>query len=154
MIYEIVEVEANYPGLLELAKSIDFRKPEFLTEQEDYFVSSHILAAIENDNIFGFIRFVVQQLGIDEERSPIIFGDKILFEAKVLSFGVKPEYRNKGIGRVLQMETMQVAKKLDCYQLRSKSNYEAKANYCLKISMGFGIHPYYKGDAVYFVKAL
>lgn len=150
----IIEVDKNYPDLLELAKNINPLKPKFLIEEQDYFISSHILAIVINESILGFIRFAVQELGIDEGRSPIIFNSKILTEAKILSFGVIEEYHNKGIGRELQKEAMKLAKEKGCYQLRSKSAYESEANYHLKIKMGFGIQPYHKGDAVYFVKAL
>ena len=130
-------------------------------EQEPYievraghFRSSHVFAAVVDGRPVGFLRFVVQRLGEDEGRPPIVFRERVLNEAKIIAFGVLPEERNRGIGRSLQQEAMRRAEALNCCQVRSRSDYGNDANYHLKISLGFGIQPSLGDDSVYFVKAL
>ncbi len=96
----------------------------------------------------------MQRLGEDEGRPPIVFRDKVLYEAKIIAFGVLPKERNQGIGRSLQLEAMGRARELNCCQVRSRSDYGNDANFHLKTSMGFGIQPSLEDDSVYFVKAL
>lgn len=126
----------------------------YVEVQEEHFRSSHLLAALMDDQPVGFLRFVVQRLGEGEERPPIVFQGEILYEAKIIAFGVLPQERNRGIGRSLQLEAMKQAQDLNCCQVRSRSDYGKDANYHLKISLGFGIQPSLENDSVYFVKAL
>ncbi len=126
----------------------------YIEAQAGHFRSSHVLAAIMEDRPLGFLRFVVQRLGEDEGRPPIVFRDRTLCEAKIIAFGVLAEERNRGIGRSLQKEAMGRARALDCSQVRSRSDYGNSANYHLKISLGFGIQPSLEDDSVYFVMAL
>jgi GNAT superfamily N-acetyltransferase len=155
MIIEIDDTHTLWPELLELVKSVEQRL-EWLTSKEDYHLSNHVLVAVENNVLIGFLRFTVREFGwpLGDGISPITFNGKKLIEAKVETFGVRKNYQNKGVGRVLQKETMKRAKEIGCYQLRSKSACHAKANYHLKISLGFGVQPHRKEQAVYFVKAL
>lgn len=126
----------------------------YIEVQAGHFSSSHVFAALVEGQPVGFLRFVVQRLGEDEGRPPIVFRDKVLDEAKIIAFGVLPEERNQGIGRSLQLEAMGRAGELNCCQVRSRSDYGNDANYHLKISLGFGIQPSLEDDSVYFVKAL
>ncbi len=126
----------------------------YVQVQAEHFRASHILAALVNGQLVGFLRFVVQRLGEDEGRPPIVFREQTLYEAKIIAFGVLPEERNLGIGRSLQQEAMRRAKALNCCQVRSRSAYGNDANYHLKISLGFGIQPSLENDSVYFIKAL
>lgn len=155
--FNIIEIDKDHKiwnNLLELATTIDKTNRTWLTDYPDYLISSHILVAITDKKPLGFLRFSIQQIGVEENRPPIIFNNQKLIEAKVLAFGVVKEFRNLGIGRALQIETMKLAKKLGCYQLRSKSAYPSEANYHLKISMNFGIQLHHKSESVYFIKAL
>ncbi len=127
---------------------------DYVQVQAGHFRSSHLLAALVNRRPAGFLRFVVQRLGEDEGRPPIEFRDQVLYEAKIIAFGVLPEERNQGIGRSLQQEAMRRAEALNCCQVRSRSAYGNDANYHLKISLGFGIQPSLENDSVYFIKAL
>ena len=126
----------------------------WMQAQADHFRSSQVLAAFAEGEPVGFLRFVVQRLGEDEERPPIHFKDHALTEAKIIAFGVVPDYRNQGIGRALQQAAMQRAKELGCYQVRSSSDYANTANFHLKIALGVGIQPSLENDSVYFVKIL
>ena len=127
---------------------------DWMQAQAAHFLSSQVFAAFAGGEPVGFLRFVVQRLGEDEERPPIHFKDHALTEAKIIAFGVVPDYRNQGIGRALQQAAMQRAKELGCYQIRSRSDYANAANFHLKIALGFGIQPSLENDSVYFVKIL
>ena len=126
----------------------------WMQTRADHFRSSHVFAAFAGGEPVGFLRFVVQRLGEDEERPPIRFKDQTLTEAKIIAFGVVTDHRNQGIGRALQQVAMQRAKELGCYQVRSRSDYANAANFHLKIALGFGIQPSLENDSVYFVKIL
>ncbi len=158
MDYRIFEINKNSKGwdsLIEMSTAVDSMNPKWLTVQESYFISDCILVAETNNQVAGFLRLVTQQIGREEKRFPVKFGgEKVLTEGKVRAFGVAAKYRNKGIGRALQVEAMERARAKGCYQLRSRSPYEAQENYSLKISLGFGVHPSLTSDSVYFVKAL
>ena len=126
----------------------------YIEVKAEHFRSSHVFAALVESRPVGFLRFVVQRLGEDEGRPPIVFRERVLYEAKIIAFGVLPEERNQGIGRSLQLEAIRRAQVLGCCQVRSRSAYENDANYHLKISMGFGIQPSLENDSVYFLMAL
>jgi GNAT superfamily N-acetyltransferase len=153
-IVEIDEGHTSWNTLLEVAPSIGEAIVKQLTLQADHFRTNHILVALLDEQSIGVLRFVTQRLGEDEARPPIVFKAKTLIEAKVIAFGVVPEYRNQGIGRALQKTAMSLAREEGCYQFRSRSWYDAKANYHLKISMGCGIQPSLQDDSVYFIKVL
>lgn len=124
----------------------------------DFHQSSHALVAVVKDEVAGFLRFTVQEIGPDRDLPAVHFKGAALTEAKVLAFGVKAHFQNLGIGKALQEQTIQQAKVLGCYQVRSHSGGESKANHHLKLSLGFGVHPTLKDDddphGVFFVKTL
>jgi GNAT superfamily N-acetyltransferase len=157
MQYRIIEVEQGHSiwnALLEVAPSIGEEIVRQLTLQIDWAKSNHILVAMSGERPVGVLRFVTQRLGEDEERPPIVFRGETLVEGKVISFGVVPEYRNRGIGRALQEKAIELAREAGCYQLRSRSWYHSKANFHLKMSMGSGIQPSLQDDSVYFIIVL
>ncbi|MEM7129444.1 MAG: GNAT family N-acetyltransferase [Chloroflexota bacterium] len=138
--------------LMGTVKSLN--QTNWVTIQADHFQSSHMLVATVNEQTVGFLRFIIQRLGEDEERPPIAFKGKTLYEAKIIAFGVVPEVRNQGIGRMLQEAAQVHARELGCYQIRSRSSYGNDANYHLKIDMGFAIQPSLENDSVYFMITL
>jgi GNAT superfamily N-acetyltransferase len=83
-----------------------------------------------------------------------VFIGETLVEGKVIAFGVVPECRNQGLGRVLQERAIGLAREKGCYQLRSRSWYQSQANFHLKRSMGSGIQPSLQDDSVYFIIVL
>ena len=151
-IIEISEESQTWRHLWPVVELLNQQR--YVQVQAGHFRSSHVLAALVNDRPVGFLRFVVQRIGEDEGRPPILFLGRTLFEAKIIAFGVLPKERNRGIGRALQQEAVRHAHELNCCQVRSRSNYGNDANYHLKISLGFGIQPSLEKDSVYFVKAL
>ena len=102
----------------------------------------YFLAAKQEGKIVGFLMFVVWDIGPnDRGHPPVEMDGKKLREAKIIAFGVKKAYRRRGIGRALQEYTLQRAKELDCYQVRSVSDMDHPENHQLKLSMGFAVEP-------------
>ena len=151
-IVEVTEESRLWKQLWTVIEQLE--QQPYIEVQAGHFRSSHMFAALVEGRPVGFLRFVVQRLGEDEGRPPIVFRDEVLYEAKIIAFGVLPEERNQGIGRSLQQKAMKRAEALGCCQVRSRSDYGNDANYHLKMSLGFGIQPSLEDDSVYFVKAL
>ena len=119
--------------------------------------SSHLLVALDNDRVVGFLRYILQEIGADQGRPSVEYQGQPLLEAKVLAFGVLPEHRNQGIGRALQEDLLAQAKRKGCYQIRSRSSGDNRANHHLKLSLGFAVHPIATSKdecGVYFVMPL
>jgi GNAT superfamily N-acetyltransferase len=123
----------------------------------DWHLSSHFLVAHRDEAPLGFLRYVVQYIGADAGWSPIRLNEEPLTEAKVIAFGVAPAHRRQGIGSRLQVRLIEQATAIGCYQVRSRSDENNIANYQLKLSLGFAIHPLDKTndrDGVYFILPL
>ena len=149
------ETHPRWSELMQLAVAVE--QDRWMTIQFDWHLSSHMLVALQNDQVVGFLRLVRQEIGADMERPSVTHNNTPLIEAKVMTFAVAESHRNQGIGRLLQNAAMRAAKRLGCYQLRSFSNGTRPANHHLKISMGFGIHPHVRADdnqGVFFVMPL
>ena len=151
-IAEIAEDAPLWPQVWSVVELLN--QERYVQVQAEHFRSSHLLVALLDERPIGFLRFVVQRLGEDEERPPIVFRGRTLYEAKIIAFGVLPQERNRGFGRSLQLAAMGRAQELNCCQVRSRSAYGKDANFHLKISLGFGIQPSLENDSVYFIKSL
>ncbi len=119
--------------------------------------SSHLLAACLDGRVVGFLRFVVQPIGAEEEHQPLEWGGEPLLEAKILAFGVVPAMRRRGIGWGLQEAALEEARRLGCYQVRSHSAGKNSENHRLKLAMGFAVQPVIRGEdrqGVYFILPL
>ncbi|MBN1964407.1 MAG: GNAT family N-acetyltransferase [Anaerolineae bacterium] len=84
-----------------------------------------------------------------------------LQELFVQTFAVEAAYRRHGYGRALQLAALVLTRELGCHQLRSWSSLDKPANYALKLSLGFAVHPAisptsagYDVSGVYFIKAV
>ncbi len=133
------------------------QQTRFLTFEAEWHHSSHVLVALREASIVGFLRFVVQEIGPDNEQASVSLNGVALTEAKVVAFGVIAEVRNQGIGRMLQQATLEWAYELGCYQVRSHSAGKSRANHHLKLSMGFAVHPIVRDDdlnGAYFIMPL
>ena len=133
------------------------QQAEWLATRADWHLSTHVLVAQQGEQIVGFLRFVTQVIGVEEDHDPVALEGISLTEAKVLAFGVGQAQRRRGIGRALQEAALRRAKALGCYQVRSHSDGSYEANHQLKLVMGFGVHPIVRGNdtrGVYFVMPL
>lgn len=102
----------------------------------------YFLVAKQEGKIVGFLMFVVWDIGPnDRDHPPIQLDGNTLREVKIIAFGVKKACRRQGIGRALQEYTLERAKELDCYQVRSVSDMDHSENHQLKLSMGFAVEP-------------
>lgn len=105
------------------------------------------LAAAIGDRIVGNLCLRYQPIAIppadpDGEPTPLIGpGGQPFTELFVCEFAVDQEYRRQGHGRELQLAGMALARELGCYQMRSWSSLDKEANYALKMSLGFALHP-------------
>ncbi|RIK36611.1 MAG: hypothetical protein DCC55_26835 [Chloroflexi bacterium] len=107
----------------------------------DWHLSSHMLVAHQDGKVAGFLRYVVQHIGVEDDLAPVVLHGELLTEAKVLAFGVAPDQRRRGIGRRLQQRLIADARGHGCYQIRSHSSAANKANHHLKLALGFAIQP-------------
>jgi GNAT superfamily N-acetyltransferase len=154
LILEIDEQHALWGQLLAMAAALGEAETTRLTLQGEHFKASQVLAAFAGDQPAGYLRFITQRLGEDENRPLVAFNGQVLVEAKIIGFAVLPEYRNRGLGRALQREAIRRAREAGCYQIRSRSHARHAANHHLKIALGFAIQPSLEDDSVYFVMKL
>jgi GNAT superfamily N-acetyltransferase len=113
-----------------------------------------VLGAFRGDDCVGFLRYVVQWIGADCGRPPILRNGQRLREGYVETFGVAPSARRQGIGEALQLHAMDQCRSLGCYQIRSRSPVTSVENYALKLKMGYVVHPSEENDSYYFVLRL
>jgi GNAT superfamily N-acetyltransferase len=139
----IEEWEANHPRWYEMSELVDqLNQTAWINFTADWHQSSHMLAALDSGQVIGFLRYVVQPIGPDENLSSFTFNGKVLLEAKVIAFGVTPDRRRQGIGRTLQEKLIQLCLSQGVYQIRSHSSLKNVENHALKTALGFGIHPF------------
>lgn len=142
----------KYDELLVTAGRLDQAK--YISVVRDHYETWTLLGAFDAHQCVGFLRFVIQILGTEEGRTPIVQNDRPLREGYVEAFGVLPEYRRQGIGQCLQECAIKRCKEQGCFQMRSRSPVTSVENYALKIKMGYAIHPDHEHDSYYFIKTL
>jgi GNAT superfamily N-acetyltransferase len=123
----------------------------------EWHLSSHMLVAYCDGTVVGFLRYVIQQIGVEDDLPPVTLDGQPLIEAKVLAFGVAVDARRQGIGRRLQQRLIADARRHGCYQIRSHSGTANQANHRLKLSLGFAIQPvppHGRRDGAYFLLPL
>ena len=157
----LLRIEAwspEHPGWPELRALIDGEgQRDWVAFHVEFHLSDHVLVALEEEALIGFLRFVVQEIGPDMDAARVMLNGTALTEAKILAFGVLEERRGSGVGRALQQAAIELAQGSDCYQIRSHSSGNNAANHHLKLSMGFGVHPVVRGEdrgGVYFIPPL
>ena len=154
----IAEWEPDHPRWPEvLAAVAALGQADWAAASAPWHRSAHLLVAQGDGAVAGFLRFVVQEIGPELDRPPVMLDERTLTEAKVLAFGVLPAFRERGIGRALQEAAIARAARLGCHQVRSHSGGANTANHRLKLSLGFGVHPIVRGEdttGAYFVLPL
>ena len=139
-IEELPEDHPDWQQLVQVMDEVGQKSAAFNTHFIPF--PRHFIVARQGKAIVGYLMFVVWEIGPHDRDQPLVqFNGEALTEAKIIAFGVKEAYRRQGIGRALQERTLQLARDLGCYQVRSVSNHERQANHQLKLSMGFGVEP-------------
>jgi GNAT superfamily N-acetyltransferase len=105
-------------------------------------------AALADGDAVGSISLIRQEITIPEtdwagDRDRVLRDEheNPFYEILVQTFRVNQVHRRKGYGRALQQAALNFAKESGCMQMRSWSSLDKKANYALKLSLGFGFHP-------------
>ena len=92
---EIAEDAPLWPQVWSVVELLN--QERYVQVQAEHFRSSHLLVALLDERPIGFLRFVVQRLGEDEERPPIVFRGRTLYEAKIIAFGIQPSLENDSV---------------------------------------------------------
>lgn len=130
-----------HPRWPELMSLPDVRDLDLEAKTQAWHLGTYTLVALEDDEIAGVLRFWTQVIGLDEDRPPSIVDGRPAIEAKVVTLYVIGRYRRRGVGRRLQVAAVLWARELGCYQVRSRSSYDATGNHAMKGSLGFGVSP-------------
>jgi ribosomal protein S18 acetylase RimI-like enzyme len=138
--------------VLALADELDQRRyVERVYEHSD---QTFLLGAFEDDACVGFLLLLIQVIGRDAGRPPILRDETPLREGYVEAFAVHSRYRRRGIGQRLQEHAMELSSARGCYQIRSRSPLTSPENYALKLKMGYAIHPSEENDSYFFIKRI
>lgn len=110
----------------------------------------HVLVAEDAGRVVGSLGLRLQPIvapetdwSRKEERDPRLAdaNGRPLTETFVQAFFVEKGWRRRGIGRRLQEAGLALTRELGACQMRSWSSLDRPANYRLKRSMGFAMHP-------------
>lgn len=145
----------RYPELTALIARLE--QEDWVAFKADWHLADHMIVALSDGAVVGFLRYVIQEIGVEEDQPSFMLDGEPLREVKVIAFGVAPEHRRKGIGRALQERLIEESRTAGLYQIRSHSSANNVENHRLKISMGFTIHPLPVGkdkDGAYFILPL
>lgn len=151
----ISEVEQHtpaYAALLVLGEQLN--QATYLAAREPYIERSVLLGAFHQQQCLGLLRLVLQVIGSEHSRTPIVVAGRPLREGYVEAFGVAPAYRRQGIGQRLQQHAIALCRQEQCYQIRSRSPISSVENYALKLKLGYAIQPSHANDSYYFIKTL
>lgn len=148
-----VEVQAGsraYHALLHVADQRD--QARYIAVHAPHIDESPLLGAFAAEQCVGFLRLVIQVLGREYARTPIVVADEALQEGYVAAFGVVPAYRRRGIGQRLQARTIKLCRERGCYQSRSRSPIARVENDALKLKLDYAIQPSHENDSYSFIK--
>jgi GNAT superfamily N-acetyltransferase len=153
-IREVSEQTEEYNQILAVAEQLN--QARYIPARETYSDISILFGAFTyQDQCVGFLRFLIQSIGCDWQRPPILDATgRPLREGYVEAFGVLPSYRRLTIGQALQERAIAYCRDQKCYQIRSRSPITSVENYALKLKMGYAIHPSHENDSYYFIKTL
>ena len=142
------------PGASVLALAESLAQSKYLERRYDHAKEQQVLASFDDERAVGFLLLLVQVIGAEEGRSPLVVHGEALTEGYVNAFGVDPAYRRRGVGRLLQEAAIAYCRSVGCYQIRSRSPITATENYALKLAMGYTIQPSNENDSYYFIKRI
>lgn len=144
---------ADFELVLELAADV-LAQDRALTTAIPAALESHVLGAFEGGRCAGFLRYLIQVIGAEEGRPPVLRDGRALTEGYVEAFGVDPRLRRRGIGAALQEQAIRRCRAAGCYQMRSRSPVTSTENYALKLAVGYVVQPSTENDSYYFLLRL
>ena len=150
---EVRHGTAQFDGVLALAAAV-LTQDRHLTSRFAAAQESHVLGAFDGSRCVGFLRYLIQVIGAEEGRPPVMNNGAPLREGFVEAFGVDPQLRRRGIGTALQRYAAQQCRNAGCYQMRSRSPVTSVENYALKVAAGYVLHPSHENDSYYFLLRL
>jgi len=109
------------------------------------------LALFTRGRCVGFLRYLIQVIGAEAGRPPVMHHGQPLSEGYVEAFGVDPQARRRGIGTALQRHAARQCRIAGCYQMCSRSPVTSSENYALKIAAGYVLHPSHENDSYHFL---
>lgn len=153
VVTEVVPGSERFEMLLELADSV-LGQARYVVSEIPTAFDSCVLGAFDASGCAGFLRYVVQVIGADAGRPPVVRDAVALTEGFVEAFGVAPRARRRGIGSALQAAAQERCRAIGCHQIRSRSPVTSIENYHLKVDAGYVLHPSAENDSYYFVLKL
>jgi GNAT superfamily N-acetyltransferase len=148
-LFTIEEWDEAHPRWAEFVRCLEETAPEqapFVLGEYARHLPCHLLVAVKENQVVGFLRFGVQAIGAEEDCPPLTLEGVPLTEAKIHAYAVREERCGHGIGTALQRRAIAVARDLGCHQLSSHSSYERAANCRVKLSLGFCALPERQGS--------
>jgi GNAT superfamily N-acetyltransferase len=150
---EVQPGTAGFELVLALAARV-LAQDRYLLSYFSHARESHVLGAFDRTRCVGFLRYLIQVIGAEAGRSPVLRNGQPLSEGYVEAFGVDPQLRRRGIGTALQQYAARQCRITGCYQMRSRSPVTSGENYALKIAAGYVLHPSHENDSYYFLLRL
>ena len=150
---QVREVQPGTPGfepVLALAAQV-LAQDRYLVSRFPHAQQSHVLGAFTRGRCVGFLRYLIQVIGAEAGRPPVMHHGRPLSEGYVEAFGVDPQARRRGIGTALQRHAARQCRIAGCYQMCSRSPVTSSENYALKIAAGYVLHPSHENDSYYFL---
>lgn len=150
---EVRPTTAEFDAVLGLAAQV-LSQDRYLVSELPAAAESHVLGAFDGGACVGFLRYVIQVIGADAGRPPVMCDGSPLTEGYVEAFGVEPRSRRHGIGTALQEHAAMRCREAGCHQMRSRSPVTSVENYALKVAAGYVLHPSSQNDSYYFLLRL
>ena len=158
IVVHVEEWHSDHPCWQEVFELIEnLGQARWVTFNAAWHISTHLLVAATPEGVVGFLRYVIQDIRVEEDLPPATLKDTTLREAKVIAFGVACRGRRQGIGRASQVQLIQACRTQNCFQIRLYSDTANIANWQLKLSLGSAIHqliPSQGKDGAYFLLPL
>ena len=133
--------ECSDSQLIRLIKKVAPEQAQFISGPYFQHGQNFAFGWFENEKLVGGIRYCLQEIGVEQKTPPIMLKGITLTEAKINAFAVDESYRNRGIGKALQLAVIEDARKKGCSQVASYSTYDKIENYAVKLGLGFCVQP-------------
>lgn len=92
---------ADFEKVLSLAARV-LAQDRYLVSSVPDVQESHVLGAFDGTRCAGFLRYLIQVIGVEAGRPAVMHHGEPLREGYVEAFGVDPRLRRRGIGTALQ----------------------------------------------------